>query len=37
MAGELLATAAHRELTQLDEKLFLELYGTPPSKSRKTA
>jgi type II secretory pathway predicted ATPase ExeA len=37
MAGELLATAAQRELTQLDEKLFLELYGATPSKSRKTA
>ena len=37
MAGELLASAAHRELTQLDEKLFLELYGSTPSKSRKTA
>ncbi len=36
MAGELLATAAQRELTQLDEKLFLELYGATPSKSRKT-
>ena len=37
MAGELLATAAQRELTQLDEKLFLELYGATPSKHRKTA
>jgi len=37
MAGELLATAAQRELTQLDEKLFLELYGATPSKPRKTA
>ncbi len=37
MAGELLATAAMRELTQLDEKLFLELYGSTPSKPRKTA
>jgi hypothetical protein len=37
MASELLATAAQRELTQLDEKLFLELYGATPSKSRKTA
>jgi len=37
MAGELLATAAQRELTQLDEKLFLELYGAMPSKPRKTA
>jgi len=37
MASELLATAAQRELTQLDEKLFLELYSTTPSKPRKTA
>ncbi len=37
MAAELLATAAQRELTQLDEKLFLELYSTTPAKSRKTA
>jgi len=37
MAGELLATAAQRELTQLDEKLFLELYGATPSKPRKIA
>jgi type II secretory pathway predicted ATPase ExeA len=37
MAAELLATAAQRELTQLDEKLFLELYGATPSKPRKIA
>jgi type II secretory pathway predicted ATPase ExeA len=37
MAGELLETAAQRELPQLDEKLFLELYTTPASQSRKTA
>jgi type II secretory pathway predicted ATPase ExeA len=37
MAGELLATAAQRELTQLDEKLFLELYTIPAAKPRKTA
>ena len=36
-AGELLATAAQRELTQLDERLFLELYATTASKSRKRA
>lgn len=35
MAGELLATAAQRELTQLDEKLFLELFTPSPSKVRK--
>ena len=34
MAGELLATAAQRELTQLDEKLYLELFGTPAAVSR---
>jgi general secretion pathway protein A len=37
MAAELLATAAQRELTQLDEKLFLEMYGSTPSKTRKIA
>ena len=37
MAGELLATAAQRELTQLDEKLFLEVYGNTPSKPHKIA
>ncbi len=37
MAAELLATAAQRELTQLDEKLFLELYAGTPSKPRKIA
>lgn len=37
MASELLATAAQQELTQLDEKLFLELYATTPAKSRKSA
>jgi len=37
MAGELLATAAQRELTQLDEQLFLELYASTPSKPRKIA
>ena len=34
MAGELLATAAQRDLTQLDEKLYLELFGTPVAVSR---
>lgn len=37
MANELLSTAAQRELTQLDEKLFLELYAPNPSKTRKRA
>jgi len=30
MAGELLAAAAQRELKQIDEKLYLELYAVPP-------
>jgi type II secretory pathway predicted ATPase ExeA len=30
MAGELLAAGAQRELKQLDEKLYLELYAVPP-------
>ncbi len=34
MAGELLATAAQRELTLLDEKLYLELFATPAAISR---
>ncbi|MEN8167764.1 MAG: AAA family ATPase [Pseudomonadota bacterium] len=37
MAAELLASAAFRELTQLDEKLYLDVFGAPASKSRKTA
>lgn len=37
MAGELLATAAQREITQLDEKLFLELFGNPTNASRQRA
>ncbi len=37
MAAELLATAAQRELTQLDEKLFLELYANPNAKARQSA
>ena len=34
IAGELLDTAAQRELTQLDEKLYLELFGTAAAVSR---
>jgi hypothetical protein len=30
MAGELLVLAAQREARQIDEKLFLETYATPP-------
>jgi type II secretory pathway predicted ATPase ExeA len=37
IAAELLASAAHQEVTQLDEKLYLELFGTPQTRSRKTA
>ena len=36
IAGDLLATAAQRELPRLDEKLFLECYGNPASHSRKS-
>jgi len=35
MAAELLATAAQRELTQLDEKLFLERYANANPKPRQ--
>jgi type II secretory pathway predicted ATPase ExeA len=34
IAGELLDMAAQRELTQLDEKLYLELFGTPAAAPR---
>ncbi len=37
MAAELLATAAFKELPQLDEKLYLDIFGAPASKARKTA
>ncbi len=37
MAAELLASAAHQELTQLDEKLYLEVFGSPQSRARKRA
>ncbi len=35
IAGELLATAAQRELPLIDEKLFLECYGNSASQSRQ--
>ncbi len=35
MANELLTEAAQREATQLDEKLYLELFATPPATNRK--
>jgi general secretion pathway protein A len=37
MAGELLSTAAQRELPQLDEKLFLEVFAVPQSGQAKAA
>lgn len=38
MAAELLAAAAQRELPQLDEKLYLEVFGQPQTSSpRRTA
>ena len=37
MAAELLATAARQEITRLDEKLYLETFGAPAAKSRKSA
>lgn len=37
MAAELLATAAQRELTQLDEQLYLELFGAPSGTTRQRA
>lgn len=37
MAAELLATAAKLESTQLDEKLYLTVFGAPSNKTRKSA
>ena len=37
MAAELLASAARQEITRLDEKLYLETFGAPASKPRKSA
>lgn len=37
MAGELLAVAAQREARQIDEKLFLETFATPPPAEAKVA
>ena len=36
MAAELLASAAQQEITQLDEKLYLEVFGAPAAKPRKS-
>ncbi len=37
MAAELLTNAARQELTQLDEKLYLQVFGTPAAATRKRA
>ncbi|MCF6355955.1 MAG: hypothetical protein L3J26_12785 [Candidatus Polarisedimenticolaceae bacterium] len=37
MAAELLASAAQQEITQLDEKLYLEVFGAPSANARKRA
>ncbi len=35
LCDELLATAADRDLPKLDEKLYLDVYATPPKKAAK--
>ena len=37
MAAELLASAAQQEITQLDEKLYLQVFGQATAKTRKSA
>lgn len=37
MASELLASAAQQEITQLDEKLYLNVFGAIPSSAQKRA
>ena len=37
MAVELMASAAQQEITQLDEKLYLEVFATPTANARKRA
>ena len=37
MASELLASAAQQEITQLDEKLYLNVFGSVPSAAQKRA
>jgi type II secretory pathway predicted ATPase ExeA len=37
MAAELLASAAQQEITQLDEKLYLEVFSSPTANARKRA
>ncbi len=36
LAAELLASAAQQEITQLDEKLYLQVFGQAPDKTRKS-
>ena len=36
LGAELLAAAAHQEITQLDEKLYLEVFGTPKTRPPKS-
>jgi general secretion pathway protein A len=37
MAGELLMSAAQREVTTLDEKLYLQVFGRPDTQSNRRA
>ena len=37
MAAELLAVAAHRDLPQLDEKLYLEVFAPPETPTTRRA
>ena len=37
MAAELLTSAAHQEITHLDEKLYLQVFAAPAPKARKRA
>ncbi|MDI9570301.1 MAG: hypothetical protein QM278_06210 [Pseudomonadota bacterium] len=36
MAADILAVAAERNLTKLDESLFFELFASTPTKTRRT-
>ena len=37
MAAEMLTTAVEREATQIDEKLYFEVFASPPAAARKSA
>jgi hypothetical protein len=37
MAAELLMTAAQREITTLDEKLYLQVFGRPEAQTTRRA